>query len=352
MPPQSRYDYSRDELATLLSSEPSFRVTQIWEGLYGQHKTPDEMSNLPKALRATLNEKLPYGLSEVTTSISDRGDTVKFLWELHDGARVESVLMHYKERSTVCVSSQAGCAMGCSFCATGQAGFERHLSTGEIVEQVVRASQNAAPNRVDNIVFMGMGEPLANFESSWEAVRRINQDLGIGARHITMSTVGVIPGILQMAKQPEQVGLAVSLHSVDTKVRNKLVPLNKRYGLDALADACRVWLGAHNRRLSFEWAMIDGVNDREIDARMLANYARPLRAHVNLIPLNPTSGFLTRGSPLKLVHQFRDELEDFGVTATVRRTRGNEIDAACGQLRAGHSVAVPTPARRDDKIEK
>jgi 23S rRNA (adenine2503-C2)-methyltransferase len=352
MAPTTRYDFSRAELETLLEGEPSYRVKQVWEGLYDQRKSPDEMLNLPKSLRAKLKELLPPGLTEITASKSKNKQTVKYLWELHDGARVESVLMHYKERSTVCISSQAGCAMACSFCATGQAGFERHLSPGEIIEQVVRASETALPRRVDNIVFMGMGEPLANFENTWEAVRRINKDLGIGARHITMSTVGVIPGILAMAKEPEQVGLAVSLHSADPEVRNKLVPLNKRYGLEALAEACHVWLNAHNRRLSFEWAMIDGVNDSPRDARMLAEYARPLRAHVNLIPLNPTPGYLTKGSTLEVVHDFRDELESFGVNATVRRTRGNEIDAACGQLRAGHQVAVPKPARRSAKLDK
>jgi len=285
----------------------------------------------------------------VRDSLADRGETVKQLWSLPDGNLVESVLMHYRDRTTVCVSSQAGCAMGCSFCATGQIGFDRHLTTGEIVEQVVRAAQAAGDRRVDNVVFMGMGEPLANFDQVWPAVERINGDIGIGARHITMSTVGVVPGILRMAEQKLPVSLAVSLHAANNAARDRIAPINKQYPLRELAEALRRYLQAKGRRISFEWAMIDRVNDTERDAAELAEYARPLRAHVNLIPLNPTPGYPTQGSPAERVEDFRDELESRGINATIRRTRGTDIDAACGQLRAEQQVVLRGRAARPNR---
>lgn len=285
----------------------------------------------------------------MTESVSNNGDTVKFLWELDAGdgqarPRIETVLMIYKDRATVCVSSQAGCAMACGFCATGQAGFRRHLTTGEIVEQVVRATRRARQvgRRVSNIVFMGMGEPLANVGPVWQAATRIHDDLGLSARHITISTVGLIPGIRDFATRPLPVNLAVSLHAANDELRDELVPINKRYPIDDLVAACNDYLKVRNRRVSFEWAMIDGVNDRASDAAELAAVCRRLRpsAHVNLIPLNPTPGYPTRGSSLKRVHEFRDMLEGLGVNATVRQNRGTEIDAACGQLAAGQPVTL------------
>ncbi len=275
----------------------------------------------------------------------DDGETVKWLWRLHDGHHIETVLMHYDDRTTVCVSSQAGCAMACGFCATGQGGFDRHLSVGEIVEQVVRARRTSAPRRVSNIVFMGMGEPFANYDRTWAAVERINTDLGIGARHITISTVGIVPGIDRLAEEALPVNLAVSLHAANDELRDHLVPINRRYPLGALEAACGRYLDAKNRRLSFEWALIDGVNDGSRDAEELAAMARRLRAHINLIPLNPTPGYPTRGTPLAGVYAFRDHLVERGANATVRRTRGTEIDAACGQLRAGRTAVAP-PRRR------
>lgn len=336
----------RAELTSLLEGQPRYRVDQVWEGLYAQHREPEEITSLPAALRTRLGAELPPALAPVTESVTDGGDTVKFLWELDGGARVETVLMHYRDRSTVCVSTQAGCAMACSFCATGQAGFERHLGVGEIVEQVVRAQRVASggdrPRRVSNIVFMGMGEPLANFDNTWGAVRRLHDDLGIGARHLTVSTVGLVPGIRRLAEADLPVNLAVSLHAADDQLRDELVPINRRYPLAELSRACADYFAATRRRISFEWAMIDGVNDRPEDAEGLARLARPLRAHVNLIPLNPTPGYAVRGSSRATVRSFRDQLEQLGVNATVRDTRGTEIDAACGQLRAGHEA---TPVR-------
>ena len=343
--PVLRFDPSREELALLLEGEPRYRLDQLWTGLHERGDEIDDLTNLPKALRARLDAELPLALSPEAESVSDDGETVKWLWRLHDGHHIETVLMHYDDRTTVCVSSQAGCAMACGFCATGQGGFDRHLSVGEIVEQVVRARRTSAPRRVSNIVFMGMGEPFANYDRTWAAVERINTDLGIGARHITISTVGIVPGIDRLAEEALPVNLAVSLHAANDELRDHLVPINRRYPLGALEAACGRYLDAKNRRLSFEWALIDGVNDGSRDAEELAAMARRLRAHINLIPLNPTPGYPTRGTPLAGVYAFRDHLVERGANATVRRTRGTEIDAACGQLRAGRTAVAP-PRRR------
>ena len=332
----TRYDLDRDALAALLADEPRYRVEQVWDGLHRRAVEPAELTELPKALRSRLNNEpsLQPALDLEAESVSDGGDTVKWLWRLADGARVETVLMHYRDRATVCVSTQAGCAMACGFCATGQAGFERHLEVGEIVEQVINAIRVARPRRVSNVVFMGMGEPLANYDRTWRAVERLHDDVGISARHLTLSTVGIVPGIRRLAKELLPVNLAVSLHAGNDTLRDELVPINRRYPLADLVAACRVYLAAKGRRLSLEWALIDGVNDRPTDAVELAAIARDLRAHVNLIPLNPTPGYAVRGPSPAHVRAFRERLTDLGVNATVRRNRGTDIDAACGQLRA------------------
>jgi 23S rRNA (adenine2503-C2)-methyltransferase len=329
----TRYDLERDALAELLGDQPRYRIEQVWAGLHERGAEPSELTDVPKAVRARLDAAAPAGLEEVERRVSDGGDTVKWLWRLHDGSLIETVLMHYRDRSTVCVSTQAGCAMGCGFCATGQAGFERNLGTGEIVEQVIRARRAALGRRVSNVVFMGMGEPLANYDRTWAAIERLHDAVGLSARHLTISTVGLVPGIQRLATERLPVNLAVSLHAANNELRDELVPINRRYPLDALVEACQDYLAAKRRRLSFEWALIDGVNDRPSDARELAAIARPLRAHVNLIPLNPTAGYATRGSPRNRVREFRDWLDALGVNATVRRNRGTDIDAACGQLR-------------------
>ena len=345
---RSRYDWTRPQLADLLHGQPGYRVDQVWQGLYDQGTEPEEWTTLPKSLRATVGGLLPPALRLATESVSDAGDTVKWLWTLADGRQVETVLMRYPDRATVCVSSQAGCAMACSFCATGQAGFDRHLTTGEIVEQVVRARARAAADgqRLSNVVFMGMGEPFANYDRTWAAVERIHDDLGLGARHLTLSTVGVVPGIRRLAAAPLPVNLAVSLHVANDRERNELVPINRRYPLAELARACQEYVDPTHRRLSFEWALIHDVNDTDRHARELADYARPLRAHVNLIPLNPTPGYAVRGTPPDRVRHFAERLRDLGVNATIRRTRGTDIDAACGQLRATHGTPVDTPVER------
>jgi 23S rRNA (adenine2503-C2)-methyltransferase len=336
------YDLTREELANLLAGEPAYRTRQVWDGLHVRVQRPEEMTELPASLREELERALPPALSEISRRTADAGETTKWLWALSDGSRVETVLMHYTDRVTVCVSTQAGCAMGCQFCATGQAGFQRHLSSGEIVEQVVAAVRESRPRRISNVVFMGMGEPLANYDRVWGAVTRLHGDMGLSARHLTLSTVGIVPGIRRLSAEPLPVNLAVSLHAANDALRDELVPINRRYPLGSLAEACEAYVAASGRRLSLEWALIDGVNDRGRDAGELAAFALPLGAHVNLIPLNPTPGYAVVGSPPGRVRRFRDELGALGLNATVRTTRGVEIDAACGQLAA--SAPPPAPS--------
>ncbi|HXR23521.1 MAG TPA: 23S rRNA (adenine(2503)-C(2))-methyltransferase RlmN [Acidimicrobiales bacterium] len=342
------FDIRRDELASLLSNEPGYRTEQVWKGLWERGLLPGDMTDLPKSLRERLGTALEPALHEVARSASSDGQTTKWLWQLADGRRIETVLMLYPDRATVCVSSQAGCAMGCGFCATGQAGFDRQLSVGEIVEQVVEARRQALPRRLSNVVFMGMGEPLANYDRTWSAVQLLHSNLGISARHITLSTVGVVPGIRRLATEALPVNLAVSLHAARDELRDQIVPLNRRYPIAVLMGACGEYLAAKGRRLSFEWALIDGVNDAYRDASELAELAQPFAAHVNLIPLNPTPGYATLGSPPHAVSAFRDWLRCLGVNATVRANRGTDISAACGQLasREGSVALTPRPPAR------
>jgi len=331
------YDIDRQALADLLGDQPPFRIGQVWDGLYRRGMVPAEMTELPGALRGELSATLVPALTERSMRSSSDAETVKWLWTLHDGALIETVLMHYGRRSTVCVSSQAGCAMRCQFCATGQAGFQRHLSSGEIVEQVMTAMRAARPRRLTNVVFMGMGEPMSNYDAVWSAIERLCGDVGLSARHITVSTVGIVPGIVRLTRAGLPVNLAVSLHAANDTLRDELVPVNRRYPLAALAEACAAYVATTHRRLSLEWALIDGVNDRPSDAEELARFARPLRAHVNLIPLNPTPGYGVLGTSPADVLRFRARLGRLGVNATVRSTRGVDIDAACGQLAAGEA---------------
>lgn len=343
----SRYDYDHEGLATLLPDLPRYRIEQIQRAFLTRFAEPSEVHEVPAALRRRLGalDALRPALRVAADLAADNGATRKWLFELADGARIETVLMHHERHSTVCVSSQAGCAMACTFCATGDAGFSRHLSSGEIVEQVALAGRAAlaAGRRLDHVVFMGMGEPLANLANVEKATLRIVDDFGFAARHVTISTVGVVPGIRKLAHFDRQVNLALSLHAANDNLRDTLVPLNRRYRIDALVAACHEYLDATHRRISLEWALIDGVNDSLKDARELIPIARDLRAHVNLIPLNPTEGGLARGlrgSPPVRVRSFRDTLRFAGVNVTVRRTRGREIAAACGQL-AGSITSIP-----------
>ncbi len=338
------YDTTPETLAQMLAGEPDYRVRQLWDGLYRRALPVAEMTDLPLRVRSRLEAAFRPSLIEAACQMDDRGQTVKWLWRLHDGAAIETVLMHYPRRSTVCVSTQAGCAMGCGFCATGQAGFFRHLSSGEIIEQVVAAIRAARPRRVGNVVFMGMGEPLANYDRVWGAIVRLHQDVGFSARHLTVSTVGVVPGIRRLTSETLPVNLAVSLHAANDALRNELVPVNRQWPLVVLRQACHEYVAARGRRLSIEWALIDDVNDRPSDASELARFALPLASHVNLIPLNPTPGSPAVGTPPERVRAFRDRLRDLGVNATIRQNRGTAIAAACGQLAAGRPARRREPA--------
>jgi 23S rRNA (adenine2503-C2)-methyltransferase len=321
------YDLSRDQIAALLAGEPAFRTGQVWDALYKRAAWPAEMTELPEALRERLGRQLAPSLTVLERRTTDDGETVKWAFEVGKGALIETVSMAYPDRVTVCVSTQAGCAMACPFCATGQGGFKRHLRSGEIVEQVAWAMRERP---VTHVVFMGMGEPLANYNQTMAAVRHLKDDMGLSARRLTVSTVGIVPGIRKLAQEGIPINLAVSLHAANDELRNELVPINRRYPLAVLAEACATYVEETGRRLSVEWAVIGGVNDRASDAEELAAFVRPLGAHVNLIPLNETDGYRSPGRPRAA--EFRSRLRQLGVNATVRVTRGAEIAAACGQL--------------------
>jgi 23S rRNA (adenine2503-C2)-methyltransferase len=328
--------------------EPKYRAEQAWRALYREVIPLEEATALPRALRERLVEALPLALAPVTEASSADGLTTKWLWAAGaDRAQVETVLMRSERRASVCISSQAGCAMGCTFCATGQAGFDRHLDTGEMVEQVLRAA-HGSPQRVSNVVYMGMGEPLANYDPVWASVERLHHDLGLSARRITISTVGVVPGMRRLAQESLPVTLAVSLHAPDDQLRNELVPLNRRYPLDEVLDAAAEVAGAHGRRVTFEYAGIAGVNDSRRQAEALAHRLSSWQGvggpHVNLIPLNPTSGYKGRTPARARLREFADVLRARGVQTTIRRNRGLDIDAACGQLRARQIGVTSAPA--------
>jgi 23S rRNA (adenine2503-C2)-methyltransferase len=335
------YLLAPEDLGSLLEGEPGYRVSQLRDWLY---KTPVlsavDMTNLPIHVRDLITGRLwPFEV-ELERS-ADGGTTRKWLFRASDGAAIESVLMGYPRRATLCISSQAGCALGCTFCATGQFGFERHLEPGEIVAQVAYAQaflrqigMPGAPDHLTNIVFMGMGEPLANYDRVREAIRRMIEVMGISARSVTVSTVGVVPGIRRLAAEPWPVSLAVSLHAADDELRSSLVPINRRYPLVDLEAAAADYFAAKGRRLSIEWTMMNGVNDTADQAGKLAAIATRLRAHVNLIALNPTPLTVETASTRSQIDEFARVLSRRGVNVTVRETRGRDIDAACGQLRA------------------
>ena len=330
--------------------EPGYRVTQIREGLLAHRRPLADLTTLGRNLRERLAGALPETLEAVTEATSADAMTTKYLWRTTTTpVEIETVLMRNPGRATVCVSSQAGCAMACTFCATGQAGLDRHLSAAEIVEQVLRA-QHASPERVSNVVYMGMGEPLANYEPVWESIERLHGDLGISARHLTVSTVGVVPGMRRLAREHLPVTLAVSLHAPEDELRARLVPLDRRYPIAEVLDAAAEVAGAHGRRVTFEYAVIDRVNDDLEHGHALGRLLRAWPgvggSHVNLIPLNPTSGFPGRAPDPRRVRRFAEVLAEYGVGATVRRNRGTDIDAACGQLRERRGRAPVAPPTR------
>jgi 23S rRNA (adenine2503-C2)-methyltransferase len=351
----SRYGAPRAEVDELLAgwNEPRYRAQQVWDALYRQQQPIENATALPRALRDRIAAALPLALDALVEQTAHDDMTTKWLWSCtRDGAQIETVLMRYPTRATVCVSSQAGCAMGCTFCATGQAGFERHLDPGEIVEQVLRAAQ-AAPQRVSNVVFMGMGEPLANYDNTWTAIERLHGEVGISARRITVSTVGMAPAIRRLATEALPVTLAVSLHAPTDAERNELIPLNRRYPIAEVLDAAAEFAAAKGRRVTFEYACIAGVNDSpgqaEALGRLLNAFPGVGGSHVNLIPLNATDGFAGAAPSNPRLQGFADRLRAHRVTATVRRNRGTDIAAACGQLRS--RVAMPPSSRGSARIE-
>jgi 23S rRNA (adenine2503-C2)-methyltransferase len=338
------YDLTLEELTRRLADwgEPAFRARQVYRQLWHRAATYDRMPDVPKPLRARLAEELPLQVEVIAEREADGGATRKALLRLGGRHVIETVLMGYRDRVTVCVSSQVGCAMGCGFCATGQMGLRNNLTAGEMAAQVAWAKREAArlptstPRRLTNVVFMGMGEPLANERHTFGALERLTDPaaMGIGDRHITVSTVGIVPAIGRLGERFPQVGLAVSLHAATEELRRALIPPGRLWSLAELEDAVAAWRERTRRRPSIEWAMIDGTNDADEQAEHLVPIALRLHAHVNLIPLNPTPGWPTRPSPRSRIEGFARVLEDAGVTVTIRDTRGREIEAACGQLHA------------------
>ncbi|NUQ85199.1 MAG: 23S rRNA (adenine(2503)-C(2))-methyltransferase RlmN [Anaerolineales bacterium] len=366
------YDLDLPSLSNLLAEwgEPAYRARQIWQGLYVHlYDSPSQFTNLPAALRAKLAEEFTFTPFTVKTFLdSSDGFTRKTLFQLSDGHLIEAVLMRYGDpadeppsslrdtppkfkdtggsrrgaRRTLCISTQAGCAMGCVFCATGQLGFKRHLTSGEIVAQVLYYARmlKEVNESVTNVVLMGMGEPFHNYDNVMAAIDRLNDPDGynLGARRITLSTVGLVPQIRRFADEKRQVNLAISLHAVDDDERLAIMPVARRYKIDEVLDACRYYIEKTHRRVTFEWALISGVNDTPEVAAKLAKRLAGLLCHVNAIPLNPTAGYAGQAASRQRAELFKQTLEQAGIPCTIRMRRGIEIQAGCGQL-AGAFVA-------------
>jgi 23S rRNA (adenine2503-C2)-methyltransferase len=364
MPPRHLADLTREQARAAVAElgQPAFRADQLARHYFRGVTDPAQMTDLPAAARDALaGALLPGLLTPVRSLAADGGRTRKTLWRLHDGALVESVLMRYPDRATVCISSQAGCGMACPFCATGQSGLTRNLSAAEIIGQAVAAAAAMAsgeipggPGRLSNVVFMGMGEPLANYARVRRTVDALlapaPHGLGLSQRSVTVSTVGLVPAIRRLAEEGRAVTLAVSLHAPDDELRDTLVPINTRYKVQEVVDAADAYAAATGRRYSVEYALIRDVNDQPERADRLGRVVARRLAHVNLIPLNPTPGSPWDASPLPAQREFVRRLRAAGVPTTVRDTRGQEIDGACGQLAAADrvdgvpSVAVPQPS--------
>ncbi len=349
-------DWSLDELTATLGEWgwPAFRARQVWDWVYRHYVADyDQMTNLPAALRQQLAERTRLELLDpVVEMLSAQRDTLKLLFQLRDGQTIEAVLMLYDKRRTLCISSQAGCAMGCTFCATALGGLARNLSPGEIVAQVLYFARYLAdpdalpvadvtrPATVTNIVLMGMGEPMHNYANVWTALRRLTDAdaFGLGARNITLSTVGLVPMIDRMADEGLQIGLAVSLHASNDALRSQLVPVNKGYGVDELLAAVARYTDKTHRRVTFEYALMAGINDGLDLAEELAQKIESLLCHVNLIPLNPIPNSPFQPTSDEQTRQFADVLRLHGISTTVRLRRGIEINAGCGQLRRAVTV--------------
>jgi 23S rRNA (adenine2503-C2)-methyltransferase len=325
------------EIGTVLKEmqQPAFRAKQIFSWLHKGIRSFEEMSNLPKALRSALEEQYPICAPEVVRKQESQKDgTIKYLWRLHDGNCVETVLMRYHYGNTVCISTEVGCRMGCAFCASTLGGLVRKLEPFEMLDQVL-FTQVDSGLPISHIVLMGIGEPLDNFDNVMRFLELVNSPDGmnISMRHISLSTCGLVPKIDELAEKKLQLTLSVSLHAPNDEIRNTIMPVNKAYPVDQLLDACRRYYKATSRRISFEYAMINGVNDSEENAKELLRRLKGLPAHFNLIPLNHVEESPLKPSSRNAVARFQKILEDGGVPATVRRTLGGDIDASCGQLR-------------------
>ncbi len=353
LPPEALAAWLKD------AGEPSFRMGQILEWIWKKKAASfDTMSNLPSGLREKLAAAFRLSALDHTTTQGSTDTTRKFLFRLHDGRYVESVLIpanpalygEKSDRRTLCVSSQVGCAYGCKFCASGLAGFTRNLDASEIAGQVLAAEQLSG-ERVDNLVFMGMGEPLANLDHLLEAVSLITGEktLHLGARHLTISTSGLVPQIRQLAEHPQQIRLAISLHGATDDVRQQIMPINRKWPVAELLDALDYWNAKKNQKLTLEYILIDGINDSLEQAAILARHARRLHAKVNLIPYNTVDGLEWKRPSDTRCRAFRDILKNAGVSATLRLEKGHDIDAACGQLRlkqeTDEGIISPAPAK-------
>ena len=326
-------DELKEEMKRL--GEPVYRAGQIYRWLHSGVKSFDEMTNISKGLREKLVENYYISSAAIEKKlISDYDDTRKYLFSFNDGEKVESVLMKYHHGYTSCISTQVGCRMGCTFCATGKSGFSRNLTASEMISQL--QTEQADNNiRISNVVLMGMGEPLDNYDNVLRFLRLVSSENGmnIGMRHISLSTCGIVPKIYELAELKLQLTLSVSLHAPNDEIRSRTMPVNRKYGIDELLKACRFYAKATGRRISFEYAMIDGVNDGDDHARELASRLRGMLCHVNLIPVNSVKGTGYQKSKKERIQGFISVLERNGITATVRRTLGSDINASCGQLK-------------------
>ncbi len=350
----SIYDLNFSDLFNLIQAlgQPNYRAKQIWQGLY-KHlwSSPQDFTNIPKSLRQELEDRFSFSnLIHVKTTSSSKEEAEKYLFTLNDGRAIETVLMFYDEtpqfehqehimerkRRSLCVSSQVGCALGCVFCATGQMGFVRNLQCGEIVEQVLYAERRlrTSGERLTHVNFMGMGEPFHNYQEVILAIEILNhpEGLNLGVRRFTISTAGLVPAIRRFTNEQHQINLAVSLHAADDDLRSQLMPINRKYPLEELIDACREYTQKLRRRITFEWALIHKINDQLSQARKLGKLLKGILCHINLIPLNPSPGYPGRGSHPEQVSLFQSELLRQGFSCTIRMRRGTDIRAGCGQL--------------------